>query len=279
VNLRKRKKKNSVRENGHFNMFTDIRVHLNLRKIIFALLLILQVNMIAIDTVEATTIRLQDVPLGSVIYDDTWQIPVYNNGEHNQPTSIDIVEWKVVAKNYYSENTVTLLSNISWGRTGTHNVVGCTWEANNLMAIQKDRFTNNFKGLITSVSVPYFGIRNSIKGPTTPDTIVVNDIYLPSVAEVSNWNALGHHPVYGEAWWTRTHGTVGNGYQVLSQYAVNNSSFREIWPDGTGYFHHFPVVNLDGNTKVKLQGGKYKIIYNQTPIVAITSSIENKYFV
>jgi len=274
-----RKKKNFVRENGHFNIFTDIRVHLKLGKIALALLLILQVNMIAIDTVEATTIRLQDVPLGSVIYDDTWQIPIYNEGRYGSVTGWETVEWRVVAKDYYDEKSVTLLSNISWGRTQPHSISGCTSDAMYLMGNQKSRFTDDFNNLIKPVTVPYFGIRNSTIPPGGSSTITVNGIYLPSWLEVIDWNVRGHFSAYGQSWWTRTHGSWINGY-TRSQIAVYYSgSSIDIDGSSSQFVHHIPAINLDGNTRVELQGGNYKIIYNQTPTTTITSYIENKYFV
>lgn len=70
-------------------------------KIVLSLLLIIvQLLVFVARPVEAVTIQIKDLPLGSIVYDDSWMWEHKTGNNYTGSGEVKPVQWRVVSKNH-----------------------------------------------------------------------------------------------------------------------------------------------------------------------------------
>ena len=238
--------------------------------IVFILVSILSVfNPLLIKNAYASTVtRLKDLPKNSIVYDPNWTITYYSD-QNNTVRKTGVVDWKVVAKNYYGKDEVTLMTNEYWnigvmlGGTTTSYSMYKTWNQYNNAVGNKDLFDKNIIRVMGEIRT------NAGSYIHNYSNTLLDKLYYISLNENNSWQVFPS--VSNGGMWTRINGNWSNGGSASSWYRYSSaSSVSDIDSGYTG--GGVPLTNLHGNTGVELQpGGKYKLLLNETPEVTLNT--------
>ncbi|HPS30660.1 MAG TPA: MBG domain-containing protein [bacterium] len=223
------------------------------------------------DQVNFTTSELgmlipaSELPLGAVVYDDTWE---WNTNP---------LEWRVVHTNYGGVESVTLSSTSGIGGRAFNSVWDNNWSAASLRTWLNSGFIADFSpAFLDSLQVTDVPWVNTATGGVETDYV-----FISSRTELGGMAQLGDGTVFDwfsdqatatarradvasgvDVYWTRT-GALGEYEGIWSDI----SAYYITLPDGnfvsgawvTDAFDVIPAVNISADTMFELIEGKYRL--------------------
>lgn len=220
--------------------------------------------------------RLKDVPIGSIIYDPSWEWEHKTEENYSGNGEIKPVEWIVVAKNHYDNpnNSVTVISNELIGKYTFANKNDSNYRDSDIRIWLNDMFYSSFsidfKNLVLTTKVP-----NVAYGDNS--YITDDKVFLPSQTELGGGSSYTYD--IGKDWGyfrndssriARINGNIWR-YWTRSPYSGNSSNVHYVYSDGglgdyDAYIRFLgvrPALNLKSDILVKSIGkNKYEIVYN-----------------